>query len=669
MEKIPNLLLKSTSPYLLQHAYNPVEWREWNDATLAKAMDEQKLMIVSIGYSACHWCHVMEHESFENYEVAEVMNHHFINIKVDREERPDIDQIYMYAIQLMRGTGGWPLNCVCLPNGKPIYGGTYFRKEDWIQILLQLAKLWKENPNEAIQYADKLSEGISEIETIIPKSENVIFDLQKIEAIVAPWKQNFDMNHGGYLRAPKFPMPNNWQFLLQYAAVSDDITVHHATLFCLQKMALGGIYDHLEGGFARYSVDDKWHIPHFEKMLYDNAQLVSVYAQAYQYCKLPLFEQVIHATIQWLKSDMLHPDGVFYSALDADSEGVEGKFYTWTADEISQHLSTEEAQLFNAFYGVTEAGNWKEEHTNVLMAQHDVESFAEINGFETDYCIQILNNAKTKLKAVRAQRIRPGLDHKIIISWNGLMIKGLCDAYKALGNEDHLQMALKAMKALLSDSHPTLHRIYQKPEIPAFLDDYACMIEALIALYECTFDEEWLYKALKYTEEVILNFSNDENSLFYYTSKNSEALIARKCEITDNVIPSSNSIMAHQLQKLSLYFSRPDFEKRYQKMLQNTAHLYQSYGSAYSNWVSLALQEVKGCYEIALSGKISTAVQKEMFRDYIPFKIYLGNTPSSLPLLKDKDSLETKIYICKNKTCSLPFSHWEEAFQFIHNGS
>jgi uncharacterized protein YyaL (SSP411 family) len=329
-----NRLKNQSSPYLLQHAENPVDWYPWGDEALAKARTENKLILVSIGYSACHWCHVMEHESFEDSEVAEIMNRHFVCIKIDREVRPDIDQIYMSAVQLMTGSGGWPLNCFCLPDQRPIYGGTYFRKNDWKSLLQNLADFWREKPDEAVAYAVRLTEGINQTEQLVPVKEDIVFTRKDLENIFIPWKRTFDLIDGGYNRAPKFPLPNNWQFMLRYAHLMKDDAAHAAVRITLQKMAFGGIYDQIGGGFARYSVDGKWHVPHFEKMLYDNAQLISLYSEAYQYTPDPIYRDIVYESLNFVERELTSAENGFYSALDADSEGVEGKFYTFTKDEI-----------------------------------------------------------------------------------------------------------------------------------------------------------------------------------------------------------------------------------------------------------------------------------------------------------------------------------------------
>ncbi len=430
----PNSLIHASSPYLLQHAHNPVEWYEWGTAALEKAKVENKLILVSIGYSACHWCHVMEHESFEDYEVAEVMNKNFVCIKVDREERPDIDQIYMLAVQLMNGNGGWPLNAICLPDQKPIYGGTYFKKGDWINILGNVADLWKKDPEKAKGYAERLTEGIQQAEKIIPIAADVEFTKTHLQEIVEPWKRHFDIDQGGYNRAPKFPLPNNWSFLLKYSSLTPDEASFTAVCITLEAMAKGGIYDQIGGGFARYSVDDRWHVPHFEKMLYDNAQLISLYAEAYQCLKFKPFVSIIEETIEWAFREMSAENGLFYSALDADSEGVEGKFYVWDKVNFDKILG-EDCELLADYYNVTEEGNWEEEKTNILMRIYEEEDFLTIHQIDAETLEAKLITAKAKLLKERAKRVRPGLDDKCLTAWNAMMIKALAESSQILANE------------------------------------------------------------------------------------------------------------------------------------------------------------------------------------------------------------------------------------------
>ena len=667
--KEANSLIHASSPYLLQHAYNPVEWYEWNETSLKKARDENKLIIVSVGYSACHWCHVMEHESFESHEVAEVMNKHFVCIKVDREERPDIDQIYMLAVQLMNGNGGWPLNAICLPDQRPIYGGTYFRKADWINILLNLANLWQKEPEKAVKYAERLTEGLQQAELIESGNEELTFSEEQLVEIVEPWKRNFDITEGGYNRAPKFPLPNNWSFLLRYAFLKDDQTVMMAVMRTLEAMAMGGIYDQIGGGFARYSVDAKWHVPHFEKMLYDNGQLMSLYAEAYQCLKYEPFAEIIKETIDWIDREMTSLDGLFYSALDADSEGVEGKFYVWSKAEFDAEI-TEHRELLTEYFTITEDGNWEEEHTNILMRKVFDEELLEKYKLSKAELANIVAEAKATLLAARGARIRPGLDDKCLTAWNAQMIKGLVDAAQVLGDEVYYEKAKKAASFILEnlmDEDGNLYRNYKngKASINGFLDDYAFLIESLIALYETDFNEAWLNEAQELTDYVLINFTDKNNGMFFYTSNKGEDLIARKHEVMDNVIPASNSVMAQNLQKLGLFFDNEAYRERALAMLKAVQPRIKAYGSAYSNWSIQLLNEVYGVNEIAIAGTDFRTVKKEFDQQYIPNKITLAGMKSSLPLLQHKQNDQTKIYICRNKTCQLPVSTVDKALEHI----
>jgi len=666
--KEPNGLIGASSPYLLQHAYNPVQWHEWGTEALEKARLENKLIVVSIGYSACHWCHVMERESFEDHEVAGVMNRHFVCIKVDREERPDIDQIYMLALQLMNGNGGWPLNMICLPDQRPVYGGTYFRKADWINILLNLAALWKEDPQKAIAYGTRLTDGIQKAERT-GRAAVSDFEEEQLTEIVTPWKRHFDIANGGYNRAPKFPLPNNWLFLLRYGHLSADAGMITMTLHTLDKMASGGIYDQLGGGFARYSVDEHWHVPHFEKMLYDNAQLISLYTEAFLYRREPLYQQVVEETIDWIDREMTSPEGLFYSALDADSEGVEGKFYTWTAEEFNT-VAGEHAGLLAAYFDVIPEGNWPEESVNILQRKQDDDTFALAHGVEVETLARMVQDAKARLFDRRSRRIRPGLDDKCLTAWNALTITALAQAGQAFDKPLWLAKARNAMSVMLirlRDKQGVLYRNYKngKATIPAFLDDYAFLIEALITLYETSFDEKWLCEAKALTDEVLIRFADEDSDLLFYTAANSEALIARKQEIMDDVIPSSNSVMAQNLQKLGLFFDVESYSHKAEMMLAAVLPYMKKYGSVYSSWCIQLLNAIKGINEIALTGSDIERERKALAALYIPNKITLGGLKSSLPLLKGKQSLETKIYICRNKTCQLPVGTVEEAAKHI----
>lgn len=661
-----NQLIYSSSPYLLQHAYNPVDWYEWNEEALQKAKNENKLIIVSIGYSACHWCHVMEHESFENEEVATVMNENFIAIKVDREERPDIDQVYMLAVQLMNGNGGWPLNMICLPDQRPIYGGTYFRKADWINVLEQLAQLWQKDPEKAIKYAQQLEHGLHKAELIENPSDDLTLENRQLDEIVKYWKQEFDTKLGGYQRAPKFPLPNNWLFLLRYAFLKKDEEALMQVMHTLEAMAHGGIYDQIGGGFARYAVDERWHIPHFEKMIYDNAQLISLYSEAYQYLKYEPFAQVIRETITWINREMKDKNSLFYSALDADSEGKEGKFYQWDSLDFMDTVG-EYQELLSEYFDVHTDGNWEEEHTNILRR-----TFADdelIKKYQLDEVTfkNIIGKAKEKLLKEREKRQRPGLDDKSITAWNALMIKALLDAAQALGEDEYYQSAQKTATFILNnlfDKNGVLCRNYKnnRTSIPAFLDDYALLIEALIALYQYDFNEAWLNEALELTEYVLQYFSDENSPMFFYTSARTEQLIARKHEVMDNVIPASNSVMAQNLTILGLLFDKTSYTEKAETMLKAVLPRIKSYGSGFSNWCIQLLNHLESISEIAIVGEQYKELRSQFNQHYIPNKIFLGGKTGTLPLLKDKNR---GIYICKNKSCQLPVTEVEKAIELI----
>lgn len=667
---MPNSLIHETSPYLLQHAHNPVDWYPWGAEALAKAKAENKLILVSIGYSACHWCHVMEHESFEDEAVADIMNAHFVCIKIDREERPDIDQVYMLAVQLMTGSGGWPLNCICLPDQRPIYGGTYFKKEDWKKLILNLASFWTEKPKEAENYANKLTEGIRESEKITFLSEQKTYTQEDLNEIYEPWASQFDWTEGGYTRSPKFPLPSNWTFMLRYAKLMGNEQADAITYFTLQKMAFGGIYDQLGGGFARYSVDAKWHVPHFEKMLYDNAQLVSLYAEAYQHEPLELYRKVVYETIDWLAREMSDSSGGFYSAFDADSEGVEGKFYTFTKAEIDTLLGDESA-VFCTYYNLTEEGNWAEEHTNILCRKESDVKLAKAFNLNVEGLQLRLETAKNKVFEYREKRIRPGLDDKILTAWNGLTLKALTDAYRVFDEDRFLLMAHKNAQFLLTNlraADGSLYRTFKadKATITAFLDDYALLIEGLISLYETTFDEHWLNQAKELTDYVVAHFYDEASGMFFYTSDTGETLIARKHEIMDNVIPSANSVMAHNLAKLGKLYQNKVYAEFSAQLLRNVHPQIKNYGSAYSNWANLLLNEVFGVYELAITGPDSLQKRQEIDKFHIPNKILLGGSKGSLPLLQDKWGTQTRIFICHNHTCQLPVTAVADALTYIH---
>jgi uncharacterized protein YyaL (SSP411 family) len=654
-----NRLANSTSPYLLQHAHNPVDWYPWGAEALQRARDEQKLLLVSIGYSACHWCHVMEHESFEDAQVAAVMNEYFVCIKVDREERPDVDQVYMSAVQLMTGGGGWPLNCICLPDQRPIYGGTYFRKNDWVSLLFNLADFFKNKPAEAEEYAKRLTDGINQYETVEAVVTQPDYKKEDLLLIADSWKKYFDKTKGGLGHAPKFPMPNNWQCLMKYGHLMKDESVAAQVKLTLDEMAFGGIYDHVGGGFARYSVDERWHVPHFEKMLYDNAQLLSLYAEAYTWSGDPLYEKVTNEITAFVLRELTSPEFGFYSALDADSDGKEGKFYVFGKAEIEALLGAD-ADLFCIYYNITAEGNWAEEETNILFRKETDEALAQALGLPVDALKKKIEAARQKVFDYRGKRVRPGLDYKILASWNGLMLKGFCDAYRAFGRPDFLEAASKNATFILENLlrwDGRLKRVAApglEIDSPAFLDDYANIAEAFIALYEVTFNEEWLLHAKVLTDTAIEHFADEAGGVFYYTAAYEEGLIARKSELLDGVIPSSNSVMARNLKKLGLLFDDAHYEQLAAQLLNSVMPKTSRYPSSYSNWIMLLQEEIFGIYEIAITGENFESLRQGIEKNYIPNKIMLGGKEGILPLLEQKFGPETQVFVCKDKTCGLP---------------
>jgi uncharacterized protein len=668
--KYTNHLIHESSPYLLQHAHNPVNWYPWGQEALDKAQNEHKNILVSIGYAACHWCHVMEHESFEDEEVARYMNEHFVAIKVDREERPDIDQIYMTAVQLLTEQGGWPLNCIALPDGRPIYGGTYFPKMQWLNMLSQVSNFIILHPDKAEEQAKSLTAGIQNNEIIYSdavsaKAEVAINDLEDIFHYI---KSNIDLKNGGYGSAPKFPMPSSLQFLLHFHHLTGNNEALKAVTTTLNKMAAGGIYDQVGGGFSRYSTDEIWKVPHFEKMLYDNAQLVSVYAAAYQQTKNTVYQTVVTETLDFVSRELTSAQGGFYSSLDADSEGVEGKFYVWTHAELKTVLG-ENAELIKDYYHVTEKGNWEQSRNILFKAGNDAEIAAKHKLTEAELAVRIAD-ARKLLLAERAKRVRPALDDKILTAWNALMLKGYCDAYRAFDKFGYLEKALKNaafIRQNMKAADGGLLRNYKngKATIPAFLDDYAFTIQAFISLYQVTFDEQWLQEALQLTEYANAHFYDSASGMFYYTSDTGPSLIARKMEISDNVIPSSNSEMGKNLFILGLYFYNEDYINMARKMLNNTRQHAKQGGIYYANWDILMGWFARQPYEVAIVGKDAEARRKEFEVHYLPH-VFLsgGEREGHLPGLEGKwREGETTIYVCRNNTCQRPVTEVEEALK------
>lgn len=663
-----NELQNETSPYLLQHANNPIHWKAWNDHSLNTAKNENKLIIVSIGYSSCHWCHVMEHESFEDEEVAKVMNSSFVAIKVDREERPDVDAIYMKAVQLMTKQGGWPLNAVCLPDGRPVWGGTYFNKENWIDILKQLQTLYSETPEKMIDYAEKLHQGIQILGLVEKNPSEEKKSPDNIRPLVEKWSKSFDWEFGGYARAPKFMMPNNFLFLQRYGYQTQSKELLEFVDLTLMRMAYGGLFDTVDGGFSRYSVDMRWHVPHFEKMLYDNGQLISLYAEAYKRTQNPLYKEVIEKTLTFVERELLNTDNAFYSALDADSinevaELEEGAFYVWKKEQL-QKLLKDDFEIFSELFNVNDFGFW--EHDNyVLIQSQSTKEIASQFGLTENELSDKKKNWEQLLFTEREKRQKPRLDDKSLTSWNAIMLKGYTDAYKALGNEQYLSVAKKNAQFIIEKQWSEdgfLWHSYKngKSTIKGFLEDYAFVIDAFIGLYQATLEENYLMHAKQLADYALEHFYDEAQQFFAFTARNEKQLIASHFETEDNVIPASNSVMANNLHTLSVLFHNPYYEKTALQMLHHLIP-HVDYASAYSNWINLWLNLSEANKELAICGKAALENLKKINAEYLPHVLIAGsNTQSDVPFLANRfDEENLLFYICQNKNCLLPDSSLE----------
>jgi len=664
-----NKLANESSPYLLQHANNPVDWYPWGSEALDKAKSEKKLLIISIGYAACHWCHVMEHESFEDAFVAQVMNNFYVSIKVDREERPDVDQIYMDAAHLITGRGGWPLNVIALPDGRPVFAGTYFRKNDWTKILLYFKDLYQKEPETFDQEAGKLTQAIKGMKLPGIGENTSSFTKEELEESVTKIISYIDFENGGTRGAPKFPMPSIYQFLMNYHFHSKDPNALEAIKATLDKMANGGIYDHIGGGFARYSTDDIWKVPHFEKMLYDNGELVSLYSNAYKVTGNELYKKIVYETLEFIEREMTDESGGFYSSLDADSEGKEGKYCVWTKNEIDNLLG-EKSELFCDYYSVTQIGNW--EGNNILFITQKKEDLLKKYQIKETLFDQIINETKQILFKERNKRVRPGLDDKILTSWNALMLKGYVDAYTAFSEKKFLDAAFKNGEFILDNmmnEDGRLNRNYKngKSNINAFLDDYSYTIEAFISLYEVTFDEKWIYAAKKLSDYVIAHFKENESDFFFYTSDLDEPLIARKIDFSDNVTPSSNSSLALGLFKLSRFFFNESYEKLVNNLVKAIKQSALSNPTFHSYWLTGAVNLSFPFYEVGIIGNGSFEVRNLLLKKFLPNIVLFGSKQGgTLNILKDRlVEGKTLIYVCENRTCQLPVEETEGALKQI----
>ena len=672
-----NELINETSPYLLQHAHNPVEWHAWSKQALEKASQLDKPILVSIGYAACHWCHVMEKESFENDAVAAYMNEHFINIKIDREERPDLDHIYMDAVQAIAGNGGWPLNVFLTTDAKPFYGGTYFppvkafNRSSWMDVLFYIVDAWTNRRQEVEQQATTLLEHINSSSGFISNniaaehlSGDHYFTEEKCKLIAGNMLNSADNLNGGFGGAPKFPQTFNLQYLLAYGhQFNEEKALQHAE-FSLQQLINGGIYDQLAGGMARYSTDAQWLAPHFEKMLYDNALLVGILCDAFQITGNDFYKKAIEKTLQFFLDEMHHPEGGFYAALDADSEGVEGKFYVWDISEINKILGKDSA-IFCNWYDVTEQGNW--EHKNILNVKNQKEIFSKENGTSVQALNSLLHVLENKLLTERNKRIRPATDDKILLGWNALLLTAFCKASAALGSEVYKEHAVNLFNFLIekfSEGDMIVHHSYKNNQArhPAFLDDYAYLIQSCVLLQELTSDQQYLQKAKALTAYVISQFHCNLTGFFFYSNAQQQDLITRKIEVYDNAIPSGNSIMAENLFYLSVIFNNREWWLMANKMMVALSDIIIKHPTSFGVWSNLVLKQAIGMQEIAITGKNAGAIRAAILKLYLPRKVLQSAAnEEDMPLLKNKIYGESPlIYVCTNYSCGAPVTNMED---------
>jgi uncharacterized protein YyaL (SSP411 family) len=718
MNNHSNHLVNETSPYLLQHAHNPVNWYPWGPEALNKARQEDKPILVSIGYAACHWCHVMEKESFEDEATAGFMNDHFINIKIDREERPDLDHIYMDAVQAMTGSGGWPLNVFLTPATKPFYGGTYFppvkafNRASWKEVLAGVAQAYKDKREEIETQADNLTTHLIQqngfgLQT--PGETDTIFSMTNAAAITENCLKTADKEWGGFGKAPKFPQSFTIRYLLRYYHVKKNENLHQEmewakqgldqALLSLDKMITGGIYDQLGGGFARYSTDTEWLVPHFEKMLYDNALLIDVLSEAHQLTGTARYAEVIHETMDFIKRELMHAENGFYAALDADSEGEEGKFYVWQKNEVDLLLG-KDASVFCRYYDITEKGNFHEPGSepgpgsgsgskfqsesaswprpgpkNILRVKTPWEEFATQQQLTPEELKQLLDKGKNILLDHRNKRVRPALDDKIILGWNALMNKACSKAYAATGEEEYRQLAIANMeflwKNLAGKETGEFYHTWKngQAKYPAFLDDYAFLAEALLHLLETTGDTSWLLKATEVTEYAIQHFSEPDTGFFFYTREGQEDIIIRKKEVYDGAVPSGNAVMAANLYKLGLLLDRRDWKERSDKMVSSLGQAVVRYPTSFGCWAAQLLERTAGTVELAIVGRENEEMHRELLRIFIPHRVLMvfagGDSP--FPLLAGKEAAgPVEIFVCKDFACLQPVTSIKAVMSLIN---
>ncbi len=675
---MPNHLINETSPYLLQHANNPVDWYAWGEEALARAKAEDKPILLSIGYSACHWCHVMAHESFEDAETARIMNEHFINIKVDREERPDIDAIYMQAVQAISGHGGWPMTMFLTPDGRPFYGGTYYPPTPrhgmpaFKQVLESVASSYQHRRGDITQSATQLTQQLSN-ESMRQMAREDLNRLILDEAFLSLEKQ-FDKQQGGFSGAPKFPQPMNLEFLLRIFHHTRYPTALAMVEKTLQKMARGGMYDQIGGGFHRYSVDARWLAPHFEKMLYDNAQLARLYLHAYQATGNAFYQRIVTETLDYVAREMTNPDGGFYSTQDADSEGEEGKFYLWTPQEVEAVLGKDDARIFNGYYDVSEQGNFEER--NILNVPRDEAVVAKELKITVEKLREVIARGKPKLYEVRAKRIWPGRDDKVLTAWNGLMLAAFAEAARVLMRDDYRQLAIRNAEFLMREvarstgDDPNTVRLLRtwkdgRAKLNGYLEDYADLADGLLLLYEATFDMRWLSGARSLADTMIDQFWSNELGGFYDTANDHETLITRPRDVFDNATPAGGSVAASVLLRLALMLGDEDYARRAVESIKGVSALMKRYASGFGQWLSALDFHLYHPKEIALVGDLSAAATQslvaEIFKPYLPNRIVMHSTGSDDvarigPLLEDKTLVngQPAVYVCQNYTCQSP---------------
>ncbi len=673
-----NRLANESSPYLLQHAHNPVDWYPWGEEALNLAREKDLPVLVSIGYAACHWCHVMERESFEDKTVAAFMNKHFVNIKVDREERPDIDHIYMDAVQVMTGSGGWPLNVFLTPDGKPFYGGTYYppkavhQRASWMDVLHGVANGWRDRRADIRSQADNMTLHLEQANAFggSATGSDRLFSAQSLHDIAAALLKSADRKWGGFGTAPKFPQTNSIAYLLRYDHIWGDAAARQQALLSIDAMLHGGIYDQLGGGLARYSTDATWLVPHFEKMLYDQALFLGVLCDAWQLTEDEKYRFAIDQTMDFLERELLSPEGGFYAALDADSEGEEGRFYVWELGEAQEVLG-EDAGLAASWYGISTEGNW--EGVNILTGVRDAAGWLAENGFAAAEWAVKLTSIRDRLLARRATRVRPGLDDKQLLSWNALANTACCRVYAATGNERYQTLATRNMDWMLSafdDGAGGLLHTYKAgmARFTGFLDDYAYLVQALISLQEITGNPDYLREAERLTLRVIRDFGEDGNALFYYTKQGQPGIIVRKREVYDGAQPSGNAVMLANLQYLGVVLDRPEWRERVENMLAAMGQAIVRYPSSFGVWAAELMKKELGMTEIVVVGPEAAARRKEILANFIPCCIVQSATQENrdFPLLRDKiPNPDTKIYVCQNYACRRPVATVVEMLEQI----